>query len=121
MPASFESISSKKVTLTLPLDEDNPDSDTITLVYKPKALTKAYEREFNEIMAHQNEQMVGAEITIRTFLLMVTSWDAKLKDSDSDPIPLTPEGLENVPTQSLQYLLRKIGEDQQPDPKAKTS
>ena len=121
MPASLKSLTSKKVTLTVPVDEDQPDGDKVTLTYKPKALSRSYEREFNDLMAHQNEQMVGAEITLNTFLLMVDGWDAKWDESDSEPIPLTPEGLENVPTQFLQYLLRKIGEDQQPDPTTKTS
>lgn len=121
MAATLTSITSKKVTLTVPLDESEPGGETVTLTYKPKALSRSYEREFNDLMAHQNEQMVGAEITVRTFLLMVTGWDAKWNESDSDPIPLTPEGLEDVPTQFLQYLLRKIGEDQQPDPTTKTS
>ena len=121
MPASLKSITSKQATLTLPLDEHEPDGDKVTLTYKPKAFSRSYEREFNGLMAHQNEQMVGAEITVRTFRLMVTGWDAKWEESDSEPIPLTDAGLENVPTQFLQYLLRKIGEDQQPDPTTKTS
>lgn len=121
MPASLKSIASKRVTLTVPVDEDQPDGDKVTLTYRPKALSRSYEREFNEVMAHQDEQMVGAEITVRTFQLMVTGWDAKWDESDSETIPLTDDGLENVPTQFLQYLLRKIGEDQQPDPTTKTS
>lgn len=121
MAATLTSITSKKVTLSIPVDESEPDGEKVTLTYKPKALSRSYEREFNELMAHQNEQMVGAEITVRTFLLMVTAWDAKWNESDSDPIPLTPEGMEDVPTQWLQYLLKKIGEDQQPDPTTKTS
>lgn len=121
MAATLTSITSKKVVLSVPLDEDQPDGDKVTLTYKPKAFSRGYEREFNELMGHQNEQMVGAEVTVRTFLLMVTGWDAKWNESDSDPIPLTPEGLEDVPTQFLQYLLREIGKDQQPDPTTKTS
>lgn len=121
MAATLTSITSKTVSLTVPSDEKDPASDPITLTYKPKAFSRSYEREFNELMAHQGEQMVGAEITVRTFVLMVTGWDAKWEESDPEPIPLTEEGLEGVPTQFLQYLLRKIGEDQQPDPTTKTS
>lgn len=121
MAATLKSITSKTVSLTIPVDEDQPDGEQVTLTYKPKAFSRAYEREFNELMTHQNEQMVGAEVTVRTFCLMVTGWDAKWSESDSDPIPLTPEGLEDVPTQWLQYLLREIGKDQQPDPTTKTS
>jgi hypothetical protein len=121
LAATLRSISSKTATLRVPLDEKNPDGGTVELTYKPKAFSRSYERQFNDLMAHQSEQMVGAEITVRTFLLMVTGWDLKWDESDADPIPLTPEGLEDVPTQTLQYLLRKIGEDQQPDPTTKTS
>lgn len=121
MAATLTSITSKKVALAIPVDEDQPDGEKVNLTYKPKAFSRGYERQFNDLMGHQNEQMVGAEITVRTFLLMVTDWDTKWNESDSDPIPLTPEGLEDVPVQWLQYLLRKIGEDQQPDPTTKIS
>ena len=121
MAATLKSITSKTATLSVPLDDDDPDGEVVTLTYKPKAFSRSYEREFNDLAGRQDDQMVGAEITVRTFLLMVTSWDAKWDDADPNPIPLTPEGLEDVPTQLLQYLLKKIGEDQQPDPTTKTS
>lgn len=121
MAASLRSITSKKATLTLPLDESDPDGGMVELTYKPKSLSRKYEREFNDLMVNKDEQMVGAEITVRTFLYMVTGWNLKWDESDSEPIPLTAEGLEDVPTETLQYLLRKIGEDQQPDPTTKTS
>ena len=89
MAATLKSITSKTATLSVPLDDDDPDGEVVTLTYKPKAFSRSYEREFNDLVGRQDDQMVGAEITVRTFLLMVTSWDAKWDAADPGPIPLT--------------------------------
>ncbi len=119
MPATLAKLTAQRVVLVLPIDENDPSSDPVRLVYRPNALTKQYEREFNEIADGKEDRMIGAEITIHAFLLVVQEWDLKWNESDPKPIPLTAEGLDDVPVPLLQYFLREVGKDQQPDPTTK--
>jgi hypothetical protein len=121
MSATLEKLTAKRVVIEIPIDEDDPTSDPVRIVYQPDTLTKKHEREFNEIASESpsGNRMVGASITLHAFLLVVREWDLKWNASDPEVIPLTEEGLDDVPVPLLQYFLNKIGEDQKPDPTTK--
>lgn len=117
MPASLQSITSKRATVHVPIDADDPESGKVKVVYRPKAYDKRFERQLNSITQSKGEdEAIGAEIVTKTFLNIVVSWDLRAEDSDSEAIPLTEEGLEIVPVAFLNDVLVAIGDDQRPDP-----
>lgn len=122
MAATLKSITSERATLYFPVHPDDPNSDKIKVVYLPKALTG----ELVERMAEQKNEL-GLEgwgiamLTIECFIGTVVEWDFKREESDSDPIPLTREGLKPVPTMLLDAILGAITADQRPDPTTKKS
>ena len=119
MPATLSSITSKKATLYVPLDEDDPDGEKVKVVYKPKAYDRRFERDLNRISQDKGEdEAIAAAITTKAFLNIVVSWDLQADAGDAEPIPLTEEGLETVPVVVLSGILKAIGDDQRPDPKA---
>lgn len=118
MAASIASITAKRATIVIPIDPSDPDSDTVSVTYKPKAYTRQMEREMNALTPESENQLAGAAYTIGVFQRMVTKWDLKYSADDADPIPLTDEGLETVPVEILTGILEAIGNDQKPDPKA---
>lgn len=122
MPASLSSITSKRATINVPVDKDNPEGDTVRVVYKPKAYDKRFERQLNAITQEKgDDEVVSAEIVTTAFLNIVAEWDLRAEDSDSEAIPLTPAGLEIVPVASLAEILTAIGDDQTPDPTTKSA
>jgi hypothetical protein len=125
MAATLEKLTAKRVRLTLPLFEDEPDGDKVTVSYKPRAMTPKLERKFNKLMAEirsesdDTESLVNARQVMQMFLLVVPEWD--FRETEEGPtIPLTEEGLEDVPAQFLGYLLTEITKDQTPDPTTET-
>jgi hypothetical protein len=120
MPASLSSITSKRATLYVPLDENDPDSQKVKVVYRPKSYDKKFERHMNKLLEEKkdDDELIAAAVWIRSFLHIVQAWDLKWDDADEEPIPLTEEALEDVPTEVISGIVRAIGEDQQTDPKA---
>ena len=122
MPASLKSITSKRATIFVPIDPANPDSDKVRVVYRPKALTERAINRFNDIVsAAADNELAGGKQTIELFVTIVESWDLLADPSDTDPIPLTYEGLADVPTAFLNDVIVATSDDQKPDPTTKTS
>jgi hypothetical protein len=120
MPASLSSITSKRATLYVPIDDENPEGDKVKIVYRPKSYDKKFERHMNALLTDKedDDELIAASIWIRSLLHIVHSWDLKFSESDDEPIPLTEEALEDVPTEVIAGIVRAIGEDQRTDPKA---
>jgi hypothetical protein len=122
MPASLSSITSKRATLYVPLDEKDPDSPKVKIVYRPKSYDRKFERHMNSLLQDRedDEELIAASVWIRSFLHIVQSWDLKWDDADEEPIPLTEEALDGFPTDVIAGIVRAIGEDQKTDPKAES-
>lgn len=119
MPASLASLVNKRATVHLPLDEKDPDSDIVRIIYRPKAFNAEFEDELNAIAPEKGEdKSVGAAVAIAAFLHVVDSWDLRWHPDDPEPIPLTEDALKPISTEVLIGLLKAIGDDQKPDPKA---
>jgi hypothetical protein len=122
MPATLSSLTNKTATVIVPLDENDPESETLKVTYRPKAYTKAVERKIGALAEGRSENapFIAAQ-SAELIKAMVVKWDLTLTEDDPDPIPITDEGLEDVPTEVLSGIFMAIMADQKPDPKAKNS
>lgn len=122
MPATLTSITNKRATVEVPLDKDDPEAGAVKVTYRPKWFNKLVQSDINRLSAEREGlQTVAADMVITTILHVVTDWDLRATEGDSEPIPLTPEGLELVPTEFLAEIVLKITEDQSPDPTKRPS
>ncbi len=115
MPASLSSITSQRATLLMPVDPNDPDGDRLKIVYKPKVLSTRIMRDITEAV-DSDDELAGTERVLRQFCKVVVEWDLRTEPGDKEPIPLTPEGLEDVPLLILRDIFTAINDDQSPDP-----
>lgn len=92
--------------------EEEPDVYTITGTYRVHAYNEALESEVVQFA----EQSRGGAVIRATALRVIASWDLPLDDDTPEPVPLTPEGLREVPSEFLERLLDAIKENRSPNP-----
>ncbi len=110
MPATLKSLTAKTRKIDIAIDDD---PKAITIEYTPRGYTARIERQVKEAM----ESELASAMMIPMVLSMVTKWNLSPAPGDP-PIPLTPEGLEDVPTEILGLIVETIGEEM--SPKAET-
>jgi hypothetical protein len=115
MPATLESLSSKRVTLTIPLDPSDPAGDALRVVYRPRAITPRLEKAMREAAAADDEDEIITKLA-RHFCTLVVEWDLRARSDSVEPVPLTAEGLLDVPSSVILDIYRAINADQMPDP-----
>lgn len=117
MPASLKSITGKKATIHVPLDSDDPESAKVRIVYRSRAITERKIEQINETGRERYKGELTDARQVRAFIQsIVTEWDLLADPDDSDPVPLTSEGLADVPTAFLIEILEATVADQKPDP-----
>lgn len=114
MAATLNSIINKRAKLTIPLDKRDPDAGSVTIVYRPKAITPRKEKAYHEAVAKSTDRGIGA--LLNRFSEVVIEWDLRWDDADSEPVAIKPETLMDVPSDVLSGILNAINEDQNPDP-----
>lgn len=117
MPATLQSITGKRVTLNVPVDKGNPESGSVRIVYKPRAFTPRLEKAIR--LAAENEgtdEDAALYRVLQQVCTVIVEWDLRATDDAPEPIPLTPEGLQDVPYAFIMELFEAIRADQEPDP-----
>jgi hypothetical protein len=79
---------------------DGQEDMALTVVWNPSAYTPAFEA---ELLARAEEHPTGAMAFACTSLLV--EWDL---ENDEGPIPLTEEGLRNVPLSVMAQIFKQI-------------
>ncbi len=122
MAGTLKSISSKRATIHVPTDPDNPEGDKIRVVYKPRSLNGELSQNILERVEKNPElgQLLVPQATRQFIANVVVEWDLRADEADSEPIPLTDEGLLTVPIAFLEEIVAAIRDDQSVDPKAKS-
>ncbi len=121
MPASLKSITSKRATVSVPVEPDDPDGDQVRVTYRPKAFTPRVYQRFAEMQANSTNEWESGPILVEMFIRIVDKWDLRADAEDEDPIPLTAEGLADVPVALMSSIIGEAISDQQPDPTTKKS
>ena len=117
MAASLKSITGKTASIIVKTDDDDPNSPFVNVVYRVSAYSKDFEKAINEAgKKEQTDEVTAARVTVASFVRLVKSWDFRYEEEDTDPIPITEEALELVPTEFLAKIMKAIGDDQNPDP-----
>ena len=119
MAATLKSLSSKKATIYVPVDTDNPDGEKVRIVYRTKALNESrLNRIIDSAGGPENKlsDLRFGAVASEMFLAYVVEWDLRANEEDSDPIALTRDGIADVPTDFLQSIVAAIQADQRPDP-----
>ncbi len=116
MPASLSALVAKTATIPISIDGD---MDAITVTYRKFAYSEDVER---LVVAAQADQ-APAKAVRSVFMEVIQAWDLTFAAEDTEPIPLTAEGLSAVPTEALGEILRQVGEHKEETvgPKAKTA
>lgn len=109
MPATLRSLTAKVVDLAIPIDDDPAG---ITIQYRPHNMTANTEARIHTASGENLELAALVEMT----LPVLASWDFRM-DEGEDVIPLTKEGLSEVPGTILLLVLEAIAEDRRPDSK----
>lgn len=109
MGATLEKLTSKTAEATVLLDGES----TVWFRYRPRKYTAKLER---TIQAAISEQLPSLSL-VRAATVLLDAWDLTWEEGQ-DPIPLTEEALEEVPTEILTLILTAISDEQNPDPKA---
>lgn len=104
--ASLRSIIASTAQVAVPFG-----SETINVCYRPHYLTPAFEDRFNELRADGK----ATEMAVQLFTTAVESWDLSW-DEGGEPIPLTVDGLKDVPTDILSLVLKAVSEAASPNP-----
>lgn len=81
-------------------------AENVSVTYRPQYLTPEYEE---KLKALHNEDK-ATEAFLELFCLAVVSWDLKMNESDTAPIPITKEALRRVPYEILGDVLSKVQE-----------
>lgn len=104
MAATLKTLRSKTKSLAIDID-----GETITVQYTPRGYTAEIE---DQIMAALGENRPSA-MMIPAMLALVMKWDLS-EEKGKPPIPLTPEGLRDVPTEILGEIVNAVTEDMNP-------
>ena len=119
MPATLSSITSKRATIYVPVDKDNLDGEKVRVTYKPRAVTPRIEKAIRQASKEAETDEDAAELkSLQMFCTVVVEWDLRADDLAPEPIPITVDGLQDMPWRFLMDILEAIGNDQKPDPKA---
>lgn len=105
MPIKLSDLAAKQRHLTVDLG----DGMSVTVSYKPHALTLADEQELMEAQGTATATHLIAERLCR----VLTIWD--VMDDDDTPLPITPEVMGTLPGKFLADILTAIREDQSPN------
>lgn len=103
MPVSLRDLVGGNREVSIPFGKE-----TLHLTYDPKHYTYTEEETLNAIIAEERETggSRGAKHSINRFLGLVKKWD--LVDYESKVIPLTEEGLRDVPRLAIDELYVKV-------------
>jgi hypothetical protein len=114
MPASLNQVARNRATLTL----DFGEGASLTVVYRPGAITpRQLHRTYPEAdtpfadLPDAEQRALMEEVT-RSLGNCLLDWD--LLDNDGQPIPATPEGLQDVDYVVQTVVWKAISEDQRP-------
>ena len=106
MPATLKSLTSKVNKLAIKID-DEPAA--ITVWYTTRKLTPKRQREINRLIKKVAEgEADEMDSAIEQMLVLVTRWDLKADETDTDSVPLTKEALEDVSLEVLGDILDQI-------------
>lgn len=98
-----------------------PDGSVLNFHYRPNAYTPKHEKLVQE--ARYNVDTTAGDIFKASLLPLLESWDVvnRVKKTvkgvptyEDVPVPITAEGLDEIPIQILSDLVRKIGEGVSP-------
>ena len=109
MPASLSQLTALTNTVPIALGDDK---EAVTVTYR----TYSYDRSVERVMREATEKNAPAEGVIAIFLRVIQAWDLRLGPDDPDPLPLTEDGLEVVPTEVLTEIVKQVGEHRNPNP-----
>lgn len=109
MPASLSQLTAQTVTTPIALGDD---PEAVTVTYR----TYAYDRSVERVMREATEKNAPAEAVVNIFLRVIQAWDLRLGPDDPEPLPLTEDGLDAVPTELLTEIVRLVGEHRNPNP-----
>jgi hypothetical protein len=93
-------------------DEHEPDLFPVRVTYRAHAFDEALEEAVAPLAEASRMAAVVREVTIR----VIDSWDLKADDDATEPVPLTPEGLKDIPSDFLELLLEAIKANRRPNP-----
>jgi hypothetical protein len=93
-------LTSETRELAVPYKE-KPDEYIVKLVYRTHVITPGFMREIQELD--------GVDRLVYQIKKIIVSWD--VTDDDLKPIPITDEGLAEVPTQLMLWILDQIAQD----------
>lgn len=110
MPATLKSLQEKVVPLVIAIDDD---PEAITLKYRPHNMTANIEEKVQAAAKEGRELEAVVEMT----LPVLAEWDFRM-DHGEPTIPVTKDGLSQVPSSILLLVLEAIGKDRTPDPNA---
>lgn len=118
----------RTVPLAIPIEvgtdpeTGQPVTATLTVRYRAHAYDRAMEEELNALSKRAGEdELILAEAKIAVFCRVVAEWDLRWTADDPEPVPITPEGLREVPLDLIDVVMEAIRADRAPKPPTTTS
>lgn len=108
--------------MPLILSELRAQTAPFAIVYGDATLTgtyftQAFTPELEDLMNSQAPEANPSAPFLAAFCRLVASWDLiDVPGPKGQPVPITPEALGEVPSALLIEIMRKIGEEQRPNP-----
>lgn len=109
MPATLNKLTAKTVKLAIAVDDD---PEAITVWYRPHNMTAKVEERVQEEAGKNLELAALVEMTQS----VLADWDLAMNEGEPT-IPITKEGLSEVPASILMLIMEAISKDRKPDPK----
>lgn len=105
---SLKAILKPNQTLSIAFGEEQ-----VNVTYDAQYLTPAFEVTLKGL----SEEKKATESFLKMFITLIKKWDLKADDADPEPIPLTVEGLQDIPFDILGEILTKVQEAVVPNEK----
>lgn len=96
-------------TRRLVIDFDTDDEESLTVLYRPRAITPRMERAFQAL----NQSGDADQVIFDSLNALIVSWD--LTDDAGTELPRTKDALQDVPSSLLLHVFQKIAQDLNPN------